>query len=129
MDEPMKAAPILTQDAADHDGEPTFSLSWQAGAAAQADLGGRSMKPHGTVEAYIGSAKQSPGVSMALSLVWLRGRLHLRIQEEPRGPTPPKRPFRCFHVRSERLPQVIARLQEAHYTAIGLGMKKGGTTR
>lgn len=75
------------------------------------------MKPHGTVETFIGCAKQSPGVSMALSLVWLRGRLHLRIQEEPRGPTPPKRPFRCFHVRSERLPDLIARLQEADEAA------------
>ena len=78
------------------------------------------MKPHGTVETYIGSAKQSPGVSMALSLVWLRGRLHLRIQEEPRGPTPPKRPFRSFHVRAERLPQLIARLQEAEEAAGGV---------
>lgn len=77
------------------------------------------MKPHGTVETFIGSAKQSPGVSMALSLVWLRGRLHLRIQEEPRGPTPPKRPFRSFHVRCERLPQLIARLQEADEAARG----------
>ena len=75
------------------------------------------MKPHGTFETFIGSAKQSPGVSMALSLVWLRGRLHLRIQEEPRGPTPPKRPFRRFHVSSERLPQLIARLQEADEAA------------
>lgn len=34
------------------------------------------MKPNGTVETIIGSAKQSSGVSMTLSLVWMSGRLH-----------------------------------------------------
>jgi hypothetical protein len=54
---------------------------------------------------------------MVLSLVWMHGRAKLRIQEEPRGPTPPDREFRTFHVNARSLPRLIRKLQEAEEAA------------
>jgi hypothetical protein len=70
-------------------------------------------KIDGQAEAYIGTVQQSPGVAMVLSLVWQRGRPQLRFKEEPRGRTPPVRQFRTFHVRTDNLPALIAKLQAA----------------
>lgn len=70
-------------------------------------------KIDGQAETYIGTVQQSPGVAMVLSVVWSRGRTHLRFREEPRGPTPPVRQFRTFHVRANSLPSLIAKLQAA----------------
>jgi len=68
---------------------------------------------HGDAETYVGTVTQSPGVAMVLSLVWLRNQVKLRVQEEPRGPTPPDRQFRRFHINAERLPRLIRKLQAA----------------
>ncbi|WP_269514133.1 hypothetical protein [Brevundimonas subvibrioides] len=72
-----------------------------------------SVKPHGTVEAKLGLVDLNPGVAMLASLVWMRGSLHLQLQEVPIGKTPPDRPFRRFHIRGDSLPGFITQLQTA----------------
>lgn len=71
------------------------------------------MKPAGTIEADFGRVNASTGVQWTVSVVWYAGRTYLELREEPQGEPTPKRQYRHFHIRSDRLPDLIGKLVEA----------------
>lgn len=87
------------------------------------------MKPAGTIEADLGTVSLSTGVQMRVSVTWNAGRTYLELREEPRGEETPKRQYRHFHIRSDRLPDLIRRMTEADNLIASRGVRhrRGGS--
>ena len=84
-------------------------------------------------QAIFGAVNVYPYPRAGVSLESRLGRLRVVITTEDRPDAPSDARAsvtrRVLRIRADRLPQLIARLQAAHDTAIRLGMKKGGGLR